>query len=113
VKKFFWWTAVLFALPSAASHAQTHTDAYELICKSQQANQPNRRFGVVVWAAGDVHIADKDVEPKVEHDVGTYVNAFLWRVGKDLYVVDRFSGALSINQVQTSLICEKIGGRKF
>ena len=64
-------------------------------------------------ALGDVYVSTANSTAGAETEAHVYVNAFYWRDQKDEYLVDRFSGTLTIKPGPRSYQCEKLGGRKF
>ena len=89
----------------------SHTESFQLVCKGQSSEE--LKFQIVVSADGDVHVSTtKELTQSGMTEARAYVNAIRWQDG-DVYMVNRFTGALTVDPGKRSYQCEKVGGRKF
>jgi hypothetical protein len=93
--------------------AQTLRESFELACKGQGSDSKELRLQIQVSDSGYVDVRETGSVSASEVRAQVYMNAILWRVLDDTYVVDRFSGKLTIKPGPRSYQCAKIGGRKF
>lgn len=103
---------VLRTYPDRPGSQDSHAEAFQLVCKSSSSEE--LKFRIRVSSDGDVFVATtKVLTESGETEANAYVNALRWQDGEDIYVVDRFSGALTVKPGPRSYQCEKVGGRKF
>jgi hypothetical protein len=82
------------------------------MCKGQSSEE--LKFRIRVAANDDVYVTTKmELTQSGETEAHAYVNAIGWQDGEDRYLVDRFSGALTVKPGPRLYQCEKVGGRKF
>jgi len=99
--------------PDRPGHGATHTESFQLVCAAPSTDPKELTFRIRVSALGDVYVSTANSTAGAETEAHVYVNAFYWRDQKDEYLVDRFSGTLTIKPGPRSYQCEKLGGRKF
>jgi hypothetical protein len=105
------WQPVGKPYPDLPGSRGSHTEWFQLVCKGQSSEE--LKFKIRVSADGDVYVAtSKELTESGETLAHAYVNAIAWQDG-DMYVVDRFSGVLTVKPGPRSYQCEKVGGRKF
>jgi hypothetical protein len=103
---------VVRTYPDRPGSQGSHTEFFQLVCKGESSEE--LKFPISVSADGDVFVAvTKVLTESGQTEARAYVNAIRWQDGEDIYVVNRFTGALTVEPGKRSYQCEKVGGRKF
>lgn len=103
---------VVRTYPDRPGSQGSHTESFQLVCKGRSSEE--LKFQIGVLADGDVYVSTtKELTQSGQTEAYAYVNAIRWKDGEDIYLVDRFSGALTVDPGKRSYQCEKVGGRKF
>jgi len=94
---------------------QTLRESFDLACKGEGTELGDLLFQIEVTETGLVDVSSKRPGPLSFSNVRAqvYMNAILWRVQGETYVVDRFKGRLGIEPGDRAWQCAKVGGRKF